>query len=180
MLRRPIVCARRPETRPFPERRWRWKSAAPRSERGLTLTEAVITLVVVGILLAVAVPKLLPDFRQRTVATAADRLILAHSLARATALRYGRVARLNLDPTNRRFWVDVDTSGTGLRQIIGSMQYVNTPGLTITATRTLLCFDARGVATSRGGCSGAADTVTITLDDRSTTLITTSLGKVLR
>ena len=150
------------------------------SERGISLTEALISLVVVGILLAVALPKLIPAFRQGTVGTTADRVVLAHSLARATAVRYGRVARLNLDPSLGRFWVDVDTSGTGLRQLIGSMQYLSTTGLTMTATRTLLCFDARGVGTSRGGCTGAADTVTFTLGVRSSRLITTSLGKVLR
>ncbi|HEV8358109.1 MAG TPA: GspH/FimT family pseudopilin [Gemmatimonadales bacterium] len=133
-----------------------------------------------GILLAVALPKLIPAFRQSTVATTADRVALAHSLARATAVRYGRVARLNLDPSLGRFWVDVDTSGTGLRQNIGAMQYLTTTGLTMTASRTLLCFDARGFATTRGGCAGADATVTIALGGRSTTLTITSLGKVLR
>src|ERR1041385_2051935 len=75
-------------------------------ERGISLTEALIGLVVVGVLLAVALPKLIPVFRQGTVGTTADRVVLAHSLARATAVRYGRVARLNLDPSLGRFWVD--------------------------------------------------------------------------
>ena len=149
-------------------------------ERGISLTEALIGLVVVGVLLAVALPKLIPVFRQGTVGTTADRVVLAHSLARATAVRYGRVARLNLDPSLGRFWVDVDTSGTGLRQLIGSMQYLSTTGLTMTASRTMLCFDARGFATTRGGCAGADATVTIALGTRSTTLTITSLGRVVR
>ena len=131
---------------------------------------------------SIALPKLIPAFNRSTVGSAADQVVLAHSLARATAVRYGRVARLNLDPTNLRFWVEVDTSatGTGLLQRIGGMQTLNTTGLTMSATRTLLCFDGRGFGTTRGGCSGIADTITIALGSRSTTVTITSLGKVLR
>ena len=154
---------------------------APAGHRaGFTLTQLAIAMGLVGLLALIAIPKLMPAFRQRTVAIAADQFVVAHSLARSTGVRYGRVARLNLTPSLVRFWVDVDTSGTGVRQIIGTVQTLSTPGLTMTATRTLLCFDARGMATSRGGCTGGADTVTFTLDDRSTTVIITSLGKVLR
>ena len=154
---------------------------APAGRRaGFTLTQLAIAMGLVGLLMLIAIPKLMPAFRQRTVTIAADQFVVAHSLARSTGIRYGRVARLNLTPSLVRFWVDVDTSGTGVRQIIGTVQTLSTPGLTMTATRTLLCFDARGMATSRGGCTGGADTVTFTLDDRSATLIITSLGKVLR
>ncbi len=139
-----------------------------------------MTVAVVGVLLAIMIPKLIPAFRQRRVATAADRFVLAHSLARSTAIRYGRVARLNLVPSATRFWVDVDTSGAGQRQIIGSVETLSEGGLTMTATRNLLCFDARGFATTRGGCTGGGDTVTFTLGNRTTTLTVTSLGKVLR
>ena len=154
---------------------------APAGHRaGFTLTQLAIAMGLVGLIALIAIPKLMPAFRQRTVTILADEFVMAHSLARSTGVRYGRVARLNLTPSLVRFWVDVDTSGTGVRQIIGSVRTVSTPGLTMTATRTLLCFDARGMATSRGGCTGGADTVTFTLDDRSATVIITSLGKVLR
>ena len=147
---------------------------------GFTLTELIIVLVMFAMLAAVAVPKVMEAFRQRSVMTAADRLVLAHTLARSTALRYGRVAQLHIEPANTRFYVDVDTSGTGQRAIIGGVQTLNAGGLTFTATRTLLCFDARGMATTRGGCTGGGDTVTFTLGPRTQTVTVTSLGKVLR
>jgi hypothetical protein len=87
---------------------------------------------------------------------------------------------LHIEPANTRFYVDVDTSGTGQRAIIGGVQTLNAGGLTFTATRTLLCFDARGMATTRGGCTGGGDTVTFTLGPRTQTVTVTSLGKVLR
>ena len=147
---------------------------------GFTLIQLLIVLVLLSLMLLIAIPKLNSAFRQRTVSTAADRLVLAHTLARSTALRYGRVAQLHIDPATTSFWVDVDTTGAGQRQIIGGVQSVAVPGLTLTATRQLLCFDARGLATTRGGCTGGADTVVITLSERSSTVIITSLGKVLR
>ena len=165
----------------FPTREFVDLIDAPVGDRaGFTLIQLATALGLVSLLLLIAIPKLMPAFRQRTVAIAADQFVEAHSLARSTGVRYGRVARLNLTPSLARFWVDVDTSGTGVRQIIGTVQTLSTPGLTMTATRTLLCFDARGMATSRGGCTGGADTVTFTLEDRTATVIITSLGKVLR
>src|SRR5207249_8023421 len=107
-------------------------------EAGFTLTQLVIVLVMFSVMLLMAVPKLDAIFRERTVETAADRLVLAHSLARSTALRYGRVAQLHVDAANTRFWVDVDTTGAGQRAIIGGVQTVSSGGLTFTATRTLL------------------------------------------
>ena len=152
-----------------------------RLRAGFTLIQLLIVLVMFSLMILIAIPKLNNAFRQRTVSTAADRLVLAHTLARSTALRYGRVAQLHIDPSSTSFWVDVDTIGGGVgRQIIGGVQSVAVPGLTLTATRTLLCFDARGLATTRGGCTGGADTVVLTLSGRSSTVIVTSLGKVLR
>ena len=46
---------------------------------------------------------------------------MAHSLARSTAVRYARVAELPIDAANARFWVEVDTSGTGIRDTVGLM-----------------------------------------------------------
>ena len=147
---------------------------------GFTFIELLSVLVVIGLILIIALPKLNEAFRQRSVVTAADRLVLAHSLARSTALRYGRVAQLHIDPTKTQFWVDVDTSGTGQRQIIGGVQTLSSGGLTFTATRTLLCFDARGLPTTRTGCTAGGDTVVFTLSGRTSSVVVTSLGKVLR
>jgi Tfp pilus assembly protein FimT len=147
---------------------------------GFTIIQLITVFVMFSLMLLIAIPKLNSAFRQRSVSTGSDRLVLAHTLARSTALRYGRVAQLHIDPTNKSFWVDVDTTGAGQREIIGGVQTVAVPGLTLTATRQLLCFDARGLATTRGGCTGGADTVVFTLSERSSTVIITSLGKVLR
>src|SRR5919197_6696157 len=85
------------------------------AKRGFTVPEMLMVVVIVSVLMAIGVPKLTTTFQGRSVATAADQFVLAHSLARSTALRYGRQAQLHVDTVAGRLWVDVDTSGTGQR-----------------------------------------------------------------
>ena len=76
---------------------------------GFTLVEMLVVITVMGTLAAVLMPSMVTAFRQRATRGWVDRLTMAHGLARATALRFGRVAELHIDATNKRFWVEVDT-----------------------------------------------------------------------
>jgi hypothetical protein len=108
--------------------------------------------------------------------------VLTHSLTRSTAIRYGRVAQLHIDAPTRRFWIDVDTSanGIGQRATIAYVRDVSTIGLQMTSTRTLLCFDARGIASTLGSCEPGDAKVVFTDGPKADTVVTTALGKVLR
>src|SRR5438552_2587434 len=108
--------------------------------RGWTQLELVIVLAMMGIMARVAAPKLTNALSRRSAVTAADEFALVHSLARATALRYAREAQLHIDAANARFWVDVDTSGTGVRDTVGSVHSLATGHLSLSSTRQLLCF----------------------------------------
>src|ERR1041385_3226743 len=154
------------------------RAAAP--EAGFTISQLLTVVVMFGLMMLIAVPKLDGLFRERSVETAADRLVLAHSLARSAALRYGRGAQPHVDAGNARLRGGWGPTGAGQRAIIGGVQTVSGGGLTFTATRTLLCFDARGLATTRTGCAGGDDTVIFTLGSRADTVTITALGKVLR
>jgi Tfp pilus assembly protein FimT len=151
-----------------------------RRERGYTLVELLIIVILVGIIAAVVGPKLAWALRQRAVAGAADEFVLAHSLARSTAMQYGRVAQLHVDTAGARFWVDADTSGTGTPVKIGLMHSLAGGSVTLSSTRTLFCFDARGLATTSGGCPSGDATVVFASSSSSDTVRTTVLGKVLR
>ena len=150
--------------------------------RGFTLLEAIVVMTVMAIVAAFGGPKLSAALHRRTTSSAADQFVVTHSLSRSTALRYGRVAQLHIDAPTRRFWVDVDTSanGIGQRATIANVRDVSGSGLTMSSTRTVLCFDARGIASTSGSCEAGDALVVFSDGATADTVRTTILGKVLR
>jgi len=149
---------------------------------GFSMIEMLMVLGLIGIVAAIAGPKVAATLQRRTTASAADQFALTHSLSRATAIRYARVAQLHIDASGRRFWVDVDTSanGSGQRATIAYVRDVSTSGLTMTSTRSLLCFDARGLPSTVGSCEPADGRVIFSDGPMADTIVTTALGKILR
>ena len=152
------------------------------NRRGISMIEVIMVMSVIGIVAAMGGPKISAALQRRTTASAADQFVLTHSLARSTALRYGRVAQLHVDATGQRFWIDVDTSanGIGQRAIIANVRYVDDNGLHMTTNRGLLCFDARGIASTVGSCESGDANVIFSDGVMADTVVTTLLGKVLR
>ena len=150
--------------------------------RGFSIIETLMVLTLVAIVAATGGPQLSAALHRRTTSSAADQFVLTHSLSRSTALRYGRVAQLHIDASARRFWVDVDTSanGIGQRATIANVRDVSASGLTMTSTRTLLCFDPRGIASTSGSCEAGDAKVIFSDGATADTVTTTILGKVLR
>lgn len=150
--------------------------------RGFSLLETIIVLSIMAIVAAIGGPKLASSLQRRTTASAADQFVVAHSLARSTAIRFARVAQLHVDASGRRFWVDVDTSanGIGQRATIGYVRDVTAVGLGMSSSRALLCFDARGIASISGSCEPGDAKVIFSEGLTADTVITTALGKVLR
>ena len=152
------------------------------TRRGFTMMEILIVLALIGIIATIGGPKVAAALQRRTTSSVADQFALTHSLTRSTAVRYARVAQLRIDAPGRRFWVDVDTSanGSGQRATIAYVRDVTTPGLSMTSTRTLLCFDARGLPSLVGSCEPADAKVVINDGTMTDTVVTTALGKILR
>ncbi len=148
-------------------------------KRGFTLIEMLIVTTIIGVLVAILMPSMVTGFRQRATRGAVDRLVMAHSLARATAIRYGRVAELRITAEDGQFWVEVDTSGTGIRDTVGLMNDLSGQ-VTMTSDRSLLCFDSRGLVTTRYTCEEGDVVVQFSVAGRTETFYTTALGKVLR
>lgn len=150
--------------------------------RGFTMIESIMVLGLMGIVAAISGPRIASALQKRTTASAIDQLALTHSLARATAIRYARVAQLHIDVPGKRFWVDVDTSanGSGQRAIIANVRDMSTAGLTMTSNRTLLCFDARGLPSTSGGCESGDAKILFSDGAQTDSIVTTVLGKVLR
>ncbi len=155
------------------------KRTVRRRGAGFTLIEMLIVVTIMGVMVAILMPTLVTSVRQRATRGAVDRLAMSHGLARATAVRFGRVAELHIDAANGRFWVEVDTSGTGIRDTVGLMNDL-AGQVTMSSTRSLLCFDSRGLTTTRNACESGDALVQFSLLGRTDTLQTTVLGKVLR
>jgi len=133
---------------------------------GFTLLEAIIVMVLMSVIATMGAPKLSSALRQRTVASAADQFELGHSI----------------DASTLRFWVDVDTSANhvGQRATISSIHDLAGNGLTMSSNRSIVCFDARGMATTGGVCEAGDVAITFTDADKTLTVTSTTLGKVLR
>jgi len=154
----------------------------PRLRRGMTVIDVIVTTGLVGIVTTFGAPELQDALRRRTVQASADQFTTAHSLARATAIRYGRVAQLHVDAAARRFWIEVDTSAddVGQRATIWYDRTLDDPGVQISSDRSLLCFDARGLAYDVDPCEPGDAQLVFTVLDAADTVHTTVLGKVLR
>ena len=151
--------------------------------RGFTLLEGIIVMSILAVLSAIGAPTLSDSLRKRTTQSAADQFAAAHSLARATAVRFGRVAELNIDVSAKQYWVEADTSATGIGQrskIWYARNLDAATGLTMTSTRTKVCFNARGIATTSGTCQAGNLQVIFAMKGVADTVNTTVLGKVLR
>jgi prepilin-type N-terminal cleavage/methylation domain-containing protein len=148
---------------------------------GFTLIEFILTLTVFSILIAIVVPRLDATLRKQQSRSAAALFASAHFMARSTAMRYGRTAQLNIDAANNRFWVVVDTTLNGGKlDTIGTVHRITDGNLTMSSTRSVLCFDRRGLALTGGSCQSGDATVIFTTVGRADTVITTVLGKVMR
>jgi type IV fimbrial biogenesis protein FimT len=151
-----------------------------RRSQGFTVVELMIVLLLVGMITTLTLPKLRTSMRVRAVRAAGNELVLAHSAARSAALRFGRASQLHIDVPTARFWVDVDTSGTGVRDTVGFIHTLSDRGVQLASSRAVLCFDARGLAATNVTCSANDALIVLSSQSYADTVRTTTLGKVLR
>jgi prepilin-type N-terminal cleavage/methylation domain-containing protein len=145
---------------------------------GYTLVELMIAMAVVGILMSVAATSARALRHQSEVRSSTLRYIAKHARARAVAVRTGRTAELRVDTAGRRFWIEVQRTATE-RDTVGGVEYFDSR-LGFRSNRTVLCFDARGLAKSGGTCQAPDVTVVFSLAGRADTVRTSVIGRVIR
>ena len=156
---------------------------------GFTTLELLTVTVLFGLMTAIAGPKFYATYASTTTRTTADRLVRAAEMARAAAVRYGRDAELRVDTTTKKFWVQVDTSAnlTGVKDTIGIVQNLASTkvGMALkvngaSSASAVVCFDVRGLRSSRSSCQSGSIAVEFRLDSHVDTVQVTTLGKVIR
>ena len=152
------------------------------NKSGFTLLDTLIVISFVGLLAGVTFPRIADVQNRFAVRGAVTAFMSAHSLTRATAIRQGGVAELHIDATNDRFWIEVDTTlaGSGVMDTIGFVVDVGGQGVTLSSTQSLLCFEGRGMPSSASGCATTGATISFTYENVADTILTTTLGKILR
>ena len=151
-------------------------------ESGFTLAEVTIGVSIIGLLAGITYRQ--TDAWDR-IATrgAADQFISAHQKARTAAVRFGAVAELHIDASTDRFWVQIDTtsSGSGVMDTIGSVVDLSEHHVDLRATRSLLCFDPRGLIAAAAGCPSTGSlAIGLSRGSSSDTLNVTASGLLFR
>ena len=147
------------------------------NRRGFTLVELVVVLAIAALLVASSVSAVSGRL-SNSEATAADAFRTALALTRATAVNQGRVAELHIDPEASRFWVEVrDEAGSGALV----KEFYVSEAVRFTSDRSLVCFDARGLAVTGAGCEPGNLVATFSLgSDLSDTVRTTLVGGIMK
>jgi len=87
---------------------------------GFTMLELVIVLTVLAILAAMVLPEFGRTYRDAVLRADARKVAAALSLAYSQSVTSGRVHRLRLDGTERRFWLELQDEG-GERGFVPSL-----------------------------------------------------------
>ncbi len=143
-------------------------------ERGLTLVEVVIVLVLIGSMAAFGFPRLADVWVRQNVRSARNALAGFYAKGRATAIERGAVARVIVE--NNRVRIESINPVTGATVVVGRVEDLGSRyGVTIYPSLDTCVYDPRGVAREVG------ETVfTITRGTVVQTLRINALGRVIQ
>ena len=145
------------------------------AERGFTVIEMVIVMVLVGILMSVALPFFRTSSTKSSVRGAADVIASLNNLAKATAIQRGKTARLVLFASSSKALVVADKStGSGMDTISTVEDLAERFSVTFTTTRDTIVYTPRGIGSALTGTTiivsrgTSRDTITVSAAGRLT------------
>ena len=151
------------------------------NRKGFTIAELMLGVTVAGLLTSIALPGFAEMRDRAAVRSVTAEFVSTHSWARTVAMRYGRLTYLLIDDAAGRYWVMTDTTlaRTGI-DTIGVVHDVSDDNVTMDSPTGILCFDARGIASSRMPCPTASTVIRFAAAGDTTEITVTALGKVLQ
>ncbi len=134
-----------------------------RDARGFSIIEVIFSVAVLVTLLGMGVSAAGPRLDNLAVRGAADEFRAAHEAARSIAIRTNHVAELRINADSATFWVQVDSTLAGGQTMdtIGMVTRLSDSRVTLASKSSVLCFDSRGIPSSRGSCDGTQSGVVV-------------------
>jgi len=149
-------------------------SRAPHWNRGgFSLAEILIVLVIIGIALAMAVPKVEQALHQSAIRGALNRVASDITLTRLRAVRTSRRAMLLVNASGNGYTVVVDPAGTPttFKTVSFTSDYKD---LTLSPANDSIVFDSRGMLV------GGSGTIRATRQGRIDSVTVSGVGRVYR
>jgi len=145
--------------------------------RGFTLIEMMMVMVLVGVIMAVAIPFLRKPKDAASVDSAMNTVAAMHAVAKSVAVQRGRTAWLVLNASGGTAWVVVRKAGSSTAMdTIGKVENLNTRyGVTFTTNDDSLTFSPRGI-----GMDAGTVTMVFTRGSNTDTLTATATGRLVR
>ncbi len=151
------------------------------SATGFTLVEVLIALALVALAYTIAMPAIGRGRISAAVHNAKYVVVSNLSLARATAMRFGRPAVVRFDSYRERIWIEVDTTvaGSGVVDSLGYFDLAHDLQVNLESNRSSLCFDGRGVGTTTANCPEAGAIIVVSLAGKADTVLVSATGRVV-
>ena len=148
--------------------------SGPHRRAGFTMLELVTVLTLIGILAAMAAPRIEGFVNVTRARAATDRVVNDLMLTRMTAIREGRSTRFATMGDSVYRVVVMNPDGTEADETKRVNLFADYSGFELSPSGAVITFDSRGMLT------GGSNTITVTRGDWSTSLQVTGVGRVLR
>jgi Tfp pilus assembly protein FimT len=144
------------------------------NSRGLTVSELVIALVLIGAISAMAVPRLGQSMTKQGMVSARNGVVAMVAKAKASAVQRG--SRTTLLLTGGNLVIKSRHPVSGAIDTVGVPENLTKRyGASVAASRDSLVFDPRGL-----GMESGSTTVVVRKGDYADTLVISAAGRVLR